>query len=200
MFDEWKRAWREAVENFRRELNGTGGDVGDVRVRARRELAAAADQLARLESDLARTRTELDADLEAERICRRREALARRIGDEETARIAAEFASRHAERAAVLKQKAEALTAERTLRARELDTMRAAVDEIAEHVGPAPEQPPGVESEPPPGVAPAEETVGGSPNGSRRNQARDEVFRELDQRARERAAEARLEELKRRMQ
>jgi hypothetical protein len=108
--------------------------------------------------------------------------MARRIGDEETVRIAIEFCARHAERAGVLERKAEVLTEERALLVRDLDSMEqtfAAQPDAAQVSAP------------------------GSPSSGRvleeDREREDRDFGRLEREARERAASERLEELKRRM-
>ncbi|HSJ14292.1 MAG TPA: hypothetical protein VK939_07745 [Longimicrobiales bacterium] len=176
MFDDWKRAWREAVANFQRELgaeeDGTSGHYQSLR----RELATARGALQRLESEIETVGRNAAAERESEQVCRRREGMATAIGDVETARIAAEYAARHAERAAVLERKVEVLGAERTLLVRDLEVMAAAVAEAA----------PSVTDAGPGGLLDDDE-------------AREWERRRLDRLQRERDADARLEELKRRM-
>ncbi|MGH7443924.1 MAG: hypothetical protein ACREKM_03565, partial [Longimicrobiales bacterium] len=113
MFEDWKQAWRQAVENFQRELDDDRGD--DATRAMRRDERTTADALPRLDSELATARKNAAAERTAESVCRRREGLARNIGDDETAAIAAEYAERHAERAAILERKADVLEAERAL-------------------------------------------------------------------------------------
>lgn len=178
MFEDWKHAWRQAVDNFRRELEGMD-DGAPAHVRAmRRELLTARGALERLDGEIVRTRQEAAAERAEEVTCRRREGLARNVGDEETFRLAAEFAVRHAERADVLERKVAVFEEERKLLVRDLESMEKT---LAEH----PEAQ-AIGAEPPPDVL-----------EERARQDRD--FRTLDQRAKERAAEQRLEELKRKM-
>lgn len=174
MLGDWKRAWRDAVENFRRELDAddVGPEAaGDRRLAAmRRDLAAARTEVRRLDQELARVREQLEQERQEEQNCRRREGLARQIADEETARLASEFAGRHAERAAVLERKVEVLAAEQALRARDLAAMEAALRTRV------------------------------AARGLELDEERDDAeFRRLEQEAKERAAAQRLEELKRRM-
>src|SRR5690606_4121595 len=127
MFDDWKQAWRQAVENFQREIAGGAPP----RVRAmERELTSAGGALAKLDDEIRRTKRELEKERHEEQVCRRREALARNVGDEETVRIAVEYAARHAERAAVLERKIAVLDDERTLLARDVEVMRQTLAEI----------------------------------------------------------------------
>lgn len=175
MFEDWKEAWRQAVENFRREI-GQDDDGGGPTPRSRvmhRELTAARDAFARLEAEIERTRRDAAAERESEAVCRRREGQARIIGDHETVRIAVEFAVRHAERAAVFERKVEVLVAERDLLRRDLEVMEKAMAERLA-AGPAPDQ-------------------------LEQREQQDRDFGKLEREAREKAAAERLEELKRRM-
>lgn len=181
MFDDWKQAWRQAVENFHREAGG-GSTGAPPRVRAmERELTSAAGTLLKLDDEIRRTRRDLAKEREEEQVCRRREALARDVDDAETVRIAVEFAERHAERAAVLDRKIAVLTDERALLSRDVDAMRERLAEIA-----------------PAAAAPG---VGdGASAASPREDRGSREFSRMEREARERAADQRLEELKRRMQ
>src|SRR5687767_14815950 len=112
MFDEWKKAWQQAVDNFERELEASDADFASPNQRAtamRRDLAAARAALGRLEADLVQARKDLSAEEEAEQTARRRSEMAERIGDADTVRIAVEFAERHAHRAGILRRKVEVL-------------------------------------------------------------------------------------------
>lgn len=175
MFQDWKEAWREAVENFRREIgdDGTPGDASPTARAMHRELTSAREAFSRLEAEILRTRRDAGAERESEEVCRRRESQARRIADEETVRIAVEYAERHAERAVVFERKVEVLVAERDLLRRDLDAMEKIA---AEHMPatPTPDQ-----------------------LAEREKQERD--FGRLEREAREKAAADRLEELKRKM-
>jgi hypothetical protein len=182
MLDDWKQAWRQAVENFQREMHG-GTQGAPPRVRAmERELVSASGALAKLDTEIVRTRRAAEDEAEAEQVCRRREALARQAEDDETVRIAVEFAVRHAERGALLTRKLAVLEEERALLSRDIDTMRTMVA----------------------AATPAAGSVGGGEteaagDGPDPRGAADREFSRLERDARERAADARLEELKRRM-
>jgi hypothetical protein len=175
MFQDWKEAWRQAVENFRREIgdDGTPGDASPTARAMVRELTAAREAFSRLEAEILRARRDAEAEREAESICRRRETQARRIADEETIRIAVEYAERHAERAVIFERKVDVLSAERDLLRRDLDAMEKIA---AEHM---------------PRASSPEQLA------EREKQERD--FGRLEQEAREKAAADRLEELKRKM-
>jgi hypothetical protein len=173
MFDDWKRAWREAVANFQRELHDEEAVTAGRFQSLRRELGTARGALLKLEAELETARRTAAAERESEAVCRRREGMATAIGDSETARIASEYALRHGERASVLERKAEVLDAERVLLRRDVAGMEQALASAAD---------------------------GSEPDVLLDDdEAREWERRRLDRMQRERAADARLEELKRRM-
>lgn len=125
MFEDLKRAFREAVDNFKEELHRD--EIPETVHRLLREMQEeATDARAHVRSLQGEVRKTLDRARDEEReaeTCRRRERLAREIGDEETARVAAEFAERHEKRQRVLEKKALALKEELDLRQAELQEM-----------------------------------------------------------------------------
>ena len=173
VFDEFKRAWRQTVDNFWRELNAPEAD-GDGRG-VYREVASVRNQLEELDVALGRARQRRAEEVEQVEACARRERLARKIGDLETARVAADYRARHQERADVLGRKLEALEAERRLCARDLEEMERALQEGR--------------------VKAAREEV-----ENLNRHPREDEFRNLEDAARTRSAEERLEEIKRRME
>lgn len=173
MFDEVRRAWRQAVENFWREIEG-----GDSPGRAvYREVGRVRSQLEDLDDANRSTRHRLAEELDHAAACARRERLARSIGDAETSRIAAEYRHRHQERADVLGQKLSALEAEKRLWVRDLEEMEKALQEG----GGA-------------GAAGARAELEDFARHPRENE-----FLNLEDAQRRRTAEERLEELRRRM-
>ncbi len=174
VFEEFRRAWRQAVENFWHELEGD-----DAETKARgvyREVAGVRNQLEELDDALGATRQRLAHEEQQVEACRRRERLARNIGDEETARVAVEYRDRHLERAEVLRRKLEALEAERRLCERDLREMERALQE--QRITGA-------------GEILDELDLNRHPH--------EHEFRNLEDSERSRSAEERLEELKRRM-
>ncbi|MFW6205668.1 MAG: hypothetical protein ACOC5I_00380 [Gemmatimonadota bacterium] len=169
MFREFKRAWRQAVDNFWLELDAGGGADA-----AYREVGRVRNQLDELETEIGETRRRLTHEREQVGVCVRRARLARDIEDEETARIAAEYGDRHRERADVLERKLEALEAEHRLCRRDLSEMERALQA---------------------GAAPSArdrlEDLDRHP--------REAEFRDLEDTDRSRSAEERLEDLKKRM-
>jgi phage shock protein A len=180
MFDDLMRAWREAVDNFRREMEDD--DSGhDTQTRSmQQQYATAREVLERLDIEIRRSKRQAGEERENEVVCRRREEMARKIGDEETVRIAVEFAARHAERAGVLERKTEVFVEEHTLLTRDLESMKQTLEERGAKIE-------------------AGWTSGAIPevDPAREQQKRD--FSRLERNAKERAAEERLEELKRKM-
>ncbi|MBW3534560.1 MAG: hypothetical protein KY453_04995 [Gemmatimonadetes bacterium] len=134
MFEDLRDAFREAVDNFKRELNRDQVPEAVDRLLAgmRDEAADARARVKRLEDDLAETRSRAGREKEEESTCRRREALAKRIGDEDTARLAGEYAAKHGRRREVLEGKVEALERELELGRAEFDEMLARLKEARE--------------------------------------------------------------------
>lgn len=184
MFEDWKQAWRQAVENFQRELRES--DAGTPpRVRAmEREIASASGALAKLDAEIRQSRREAENEREAEAVCRRREELARNVGDDETVRIATEFALRHGERAALFERKTAVLEEERTLLSRDVGAMRTMLEEAARNSAGAVGGGTGAASTVP---------------GADRPDIDERAFSRLENEARQRTADEMLEELKRRM-
>ena len=178
MFTDWKKAWRQAVENFRRELSDEG--ASDTRTRAmHREVMSARGAREKLDGEIRRARREAADEREQEQVCRRREQMARGIGDAETVRLAVEFAVRHAERATVLERKVDVLVAEHGLLVRDLESMEKVLAEQPE--------------------APRVSNPESMREILQERERENRDFGQLEREARERAAVQRLEELKRRM-
>lgn len=182
MFEDWKKAWQQAVQNFQRELAADEPEPVPQVAAMRRDVGRARSALTSLSQELAAARTEAEKEREAEQTCLRRRDLAAGIGDTETIRLATDWAERHARKAELLERKAEVLAAELELRRADLQQMETQVAEAAAAIGASPS------AEAPPAAPP-------------RDRVREDAeFRRLDREARERAAEARLEELKRKTQ
>ncbi|MDE2804248.1 MAG: hypothetical protein OXN18_03775 [Gemmatimonadota bacterium] len=114
MFENLRRAFREAVDNFNRELERDAvPEAVDGLIRGmQKEAVATKAGLEGLKEQLARARKRAEAEAREVKVCRRREELARKIGDTGTAEVAAEFAEKHAARQRVLSDKAKAIEAE----------------------------------------------------------------------------------------
>lgn len=131
MFEDLRRAFREALDNFQQELNRDRipGTVDRLLSGMVDEVTEAKARLKELESQLERTREESAGEAREIATCDRRAAMAREIGDEETARVATEYGDRHRRRKEVLDRKAEALAEEVVLRRGEVDEMMEKVKE-----------------------------------------------------------------------
>jgi len=132
MLDSLRDAFREAVRNFRTELNrDTSPDSRTHPLPAlARELESAARRLQELRSDLASVEREAAAERREATACRRREELATNAGDPETARLAREFGQRHERRGAILEDKGRVLARELEDREDEVAAMRNRVREL----------------------------------------------------------------------
>ncbi len=178
MFEDLKTAWRQAVENFWHELQDDGDAADGQAPGMRKEIAHARSDLSRLEEQIEVARKRVESERSEAATARRRQEMAQRIGDEETANIAAEYAAKHEEYAGVLERKVDVLVAERDLWRRDLIAMQDALRRRESALG----QGPG-----------ASETL----DEEQERDARE--FSRLEQSERLRTAEERLEELKRRM-
>jgi len=125
MFESLRQAFREAVHNFQTELNRDSvPEAADRLLRAmEKELGGARVELDRLAREVEQVRAEAAREEDEARTCLRREDMARRIGDEETARIAHEYATRHLKRKDLLEEKASVLARELADRRRETEEM-----------------------------------------------------------------------------
>lgn len=131
MLENLRRAFREAIENFRTELHRDDvPEATDALLRRMRsELTDTRAYLVRLREELERAGALAEAEAREAEICRRRERLALEIHDAETAEIARRFAERHEGRRDVLRKKAAALREELELRTRDLKEMEAKLRE-----------------------------------------------------------------------
>lgn len=125
MFQNLRDAFREAVENFRTELNRDEIPAAADRLlkAMESEVAQARAELRRLKDEVAGVRKRAASEEEEARTCVRREEMARKIGDEETAEVARNFARRHLKLKEVLEEKKGVLTREIQVRERELQEM-----------------------------------------------------------------------------
>lgn len=131
MFENLRRAFREAVDNFNRELDrdAVPEAVEGLLKGMEKEAVAAKSGLESLKQELEVTRNRAAAEKREAEVCRRREELARKIGDAETAEIAGRFRKKHERRCQVLIEKGDALRSEVRLRESEFSEM---LDQIRE--------------------------------------------------------------------
>ena len=131
MFEDLRNAFREAVQNFKDELNRdeVPEAVDNLLLGMRNEVADAKVGLKDLEAQIERAAREAEKERADAATCRRREKMARDIGDTETADVAAEYAHKHEERLRLLEDKGAALEAELAFTRKEVDGMLAKVKE-----------------------------------------------------------------------
>jgi phage shock protein A len=132
MFESLRQAFREAVDNFRTELNRDRvPEAADRLLKAmEQELISARTALSRLEDEVAAVEAQARAEEEEARTCLRRETMALKIDDEETAKVARDFAAKHLRRKDLLQEKASVLK-------RELADRKAEAAEMMEQLGAA---------------------------------------------------------------
>jgi colicin import membrane protein len=125
MFNELRRVFRESLAAFQAEVGRREpeDEVAELLAAMRRELVAARAALPAYRQEIARAEAAARTERELQHQCERRRDAAERIGDQETARIAAEFFSKHRDRAEVLERKVAASRAELELRTREAGEM-----------------------------------------------------------------------------
>jgi len=127
MFDDLRTAFREAIDNFNKEL--TRDQVPETVDRLLRgmknELGDAKALVADLESQITKALTQAESEKSQADTCRRREEMALGIGDEETAKLALQYREKHEARQRLLEQKALALREELTFRQRDYQEMMA---------------------------------------------------------------------------
>jgi len=129
MFDNLRQAFREAVDNFKDEL---GRDeipeaVDRLLREMKREAADTKAEIRRLEEAIQGALEEAEKEKGDGKTCRRREKMALEISDEETARLAREYAEKHEHRRSVLEHKALALKEELDMRQEEFGEMIEAI-------------------------------------------------------------------------
>jgi phage shock protein A len=114
MLESLREAFRQALDNFYAELNRDRvPEAADGLLRAMKaELIELGKQTADLEKELGGVEHEARQEHEAAKTCIRREEMAKRIGDGDTASVAREFAKRHLRRYEILSEKTEVLRQE----------------------------------------------------------------------------------------
>ena len=131
MFDNLRQAFREAVDNFKEELGRD--DVPEAVSRLLREMkresADTKAEIRRLEEAVRGAIQGAEKEKGNAKTCRRREKMALDISDEETARVAGQYAEKHEHRQGVLEHKALALKEELDMREVEFEEMIKAIKE-----------------------------------------------------------------------
>lgn len=131
MFENLRDAFREAIANFKDELNRdqVPETVDRLLVGMRDEVADAKVRLKELDDLISRAEVEAAREKREAGTARRRGKMAADIGDEETVKVASEYAQKHEERQKLLEQKVVALRNERAHREEEIAEMLAKLKE-----------------------------------------------------------------------
>ena len=108
MFENLRNAFREAVDNFNKELNRDDvPEIVDGLLRQMHdEVTDTKAQIYTLEEQIKKAIQLSEMEEREAETCRRREEMARKIGDDETAVVAAEYAEKHEERREIQARKA----------------------------------------------------------------------------------------------
>jgi phage shock protein A len=127
MFENLRQAFKEAADNFKDELNRDEiPEVVDGLLRQmQEEVTDAQAQTHTLEAQIKKALQLAEMEEREVSTCRRRESMAQKIGDSETAGVAAEFAEKHEKRKAIQEHKALALREELEMKRGEVQEMMA---------------------------------------------------------------------------
>ncbi len=125
MFENLRNAFREAIDNFNKELGRDEvPDVVDGLLRQmHEEVTDTKAQLYTLEEQIKKAIQLSEMEEKEAATCRRREEMARKIGDNETADVAAEYAEKHERRREIQARKALALREELEHKRSEVEDM-----------------------------------------------------------------------------
>lgn len=131
MFDNLRNAFREAIDNFNKELHRDQipEAVDSLLAGMRAEVAEAQARVRELEAQITRATAEAEREKNEAATARRRGKMAADIGDADTAEVATQYAVSREERQRVLEQKAAAMKEELVIRQREVQDMLAKVKE-----------------------------------------------------------------------
>ncbi len=137
MFEDLRAAFREALDNFNKELkrDQVPETVDKLLGGMRNELVDETAQVRGLETELEKALAASLREKEAGATCRRREGMARGIGDEDTANLAAQHALKHEGHHAVLEKKAQAIREELEFRRKSVEEMTAQLADATKQRG-----------------------------------------------------------------
>ncbi len=125
MFDQLRHAFKEALDNFQKELDRdqVPENVDKLLKGMIDEAADSKVRLKELEEEVARASREASVEKKQAEIALRRGEMAEKINDAETVAIAKKFAEKHVRRQLVLEQKGQALREEVEIRTAEIAEM-----------------------------------------------------------------------------
>jgi len=134
MFDDLRAAFKEALDNFNKELSRdqVSETADKLLIGMKNEIADEKAQVAGLEDQLEKTRSQIERMTSEAVTARRREEMARGIEDEATVGLATEYAAKLEGHIAVLRKKEAALEEELQFRTRTVEEMFARFHEAKE--------------------------------------------------------------------
>ncbi|MDX1494042.1 MAG: hypothetical protein R3253_08295, partial [Longimicrobiales bacterium] len=134
MFEDLRNAFKEALDNFNKELNRDQvSDAADkLLVGMRNEIVDEKAAVSGLEEQIEKANSQIEQLSKDSATARRREAMARDIDDEETAKLAVEYVAKVEGHRDVLRKKVAALEEELAFRRKTLEGMYAQFEEAKE--------------------------------------------------------------------
>lgn len=125
MFEDLRSAFKEALDNFNKELSRdqVSETADKLLIGMKNEIADEKAQVAGLDDQLKKTLEQIDRLEKDIETARRREEMARDIDDDETVRLATEWTTKARGQRAILIKKATALKEEFDFRSRTVDEM-----------------------------------------------------------------------------
>lgn len=125
MFEDLRAAFKEALDNFNKELSRdqVSETADKLLIGMKNEIADEKAQVAGLEDQLKKTLEQIDRLEKDAKTARRREEMAREIDDQDTVRLAAEYATKAEGQRVILVKKATALKEEFDFRSRTVEEM-----------------------------------------------------------------------------
>ena len=131
MFDDLRQAFREALDNFNKELNkGQLSETDDeLLIGMKNEIVREEAQIAGLRNQLLRTTAQIDDLTENIATAHRRQKMARDIGDGDTACLATDWATKARAQRSILSNKAAALQDEVDFHSRTIADMHSHFNE-----------------------------------------------------------------------
>lgn len=134
MFEDLRNAFKEALDNFNKELNRDQvSEAADkLLVGMRNEIVNEKAAVAGLEEQIEKTRSQIERLAKEAATARRRQAMARDIDDDETVELATEYAAKAESHRRVLEKKVTALEEELGFRRQTLEGMYAQFEQAKE--------------------------------------------------------------------
>ena len=125
MFEDLRDAFKEALDNFNKELSrdNVSGTADQMFAGMKGELASEKAQVSGLEDQITKTMEHIERLSDEVATARRREEMAREIDDNETVKLAEEFATKAEGYITVLQKKRTALEEELVFRVRTVEEM-----------------------------------------------------------------------------